>query len=178
MQWITKLFFFTFCFLLIIQCSSDLFLISFCVYLNIWYGLCLFCTFIYCVIRVTGICAFIPIQLHGDISVDIIPRWKKLISTELCILAYLWLPLCHVGECYIANSNKHSTPVVCSFASVLHLVWSLLINYTSFFSFSFFIWIYSLEALTFTSYQKRQTKMSSGLLCECNFDWGFYTCSF
>lgn len=41
--------------------------------------------------------------LHGDISVDIIPRWKKLISTELCILAYLWLPLCHVGECYIAN---------------------------------------------------------------------------
>lgn len=31
------------------------------------------------------------------------PWWDELISIKVCIFAYLWLPLRHVGECYIAN---------------------------------------------------------------------------
>lgn len=31
------------------------------------------------------------------------PQRDELISMKACILAYLWLPLHHVGECYIAN---------------------------------------------------------------------------
>lgn len=94
-----------------IQCSSDFFEIPFRFYSNIWYELCCrFSTFIYCVIRATGFCAFHPVQPHGGVSLSFpwiyqaLMRWAHFNKgVHICILAYLWLPLRHVGECYIAN---------------------------------------------------------------------------
>lgn len=85
--------------------------ISFNWYLNIWYELCCwFSTFIYCVIKATAFCMFHPVQPHGGVSLSSpwiyqpLMRWAHFSKgVHICILAYLWLPLRHVGECYIAN---------------------------------------------------------------------------